>query len=37
MERDIPSGYYVWVRWMRLYRKCYVSSRAPMTKPLIRT
>lgn len=26
---DIPKGYWVWVRWMRIYRKCHVSKNAP--------
>jgi hypothetical protein len=30
MTREIPPRYYVWLRWMRIYRKCYVSSRAPI-------
>lgn len=27
MERDIPPSYWVWVRWLRIYRKCYVGSK----------
>ena len=29
MNREVPYRYYVWVRYMRIYRKCYVSSRSP--------
>jgi len=29
MNREVPYRYYVWVRWMRIYRGIYVSSRAP--------
>ena len=29
MNRQVPPRYFAWLRWMRIYRKCYVSSRAP--------
>ncbi len=27
MEREIPASYWVWVRWLAIFRKCYVSSK----------
>ena len=32
MKREVPYGYFVWVRYMRIYHKCYVSSRAPFRR-----
>jgi len=32
-----PNKFLVWVRYLRLYRKTYVSSKAKTTKPLIVT
>ena len=32
-----PDRYFVWIRWIRVHRKIYVSSKHKEPKPLIVT